>query len=304
MTQIRRISTDFKRILSAGSVASVFHFFVILLFAFGCSKSSVKAPEEMVFFEGGTIRMGAKDGPANEYPEHMVRVDPFYISENPVTVAQFRKFIEATGYETEAEKFGNSGVFDVKTGTWSLAPGADWKLPFGKNGEEAKDDHPVTQVSWNDAKAYCKWAGLRLPTEAEWEFAAKGGKDTENRFSWGSELVTQAGFQANVWQGHFPDSMRVEDGYTYTNPVGAFGATQAGLTDMGGNVWEWTGDTYDLYEGNPYAYQTNANKKVIRGGSFLCDSTVCFSYRVTARSSNTLESATFHMGFRTAMSAK
>lgn len=281
---------------------STIYLSVLLLAA--CTQSNKPVPEDMVFFEGGTITMGAEDGQINEYPVHRVTVGPFYINKNPVTVAEFREFVEETGYVTEAEQFGNSGVFDVKTGAWSLVDGADWEHPMGKQGEKAKDDHPATQVSWNDARAYCEWAGLRLPTEAEWEFAAKGGKDSKNRFSWGNELVTNAGFRANVWQGHFPDSMRVEDGYLYTSPVGAFGSTEAGLTDMGGNVWEWTGDTYDLYEGNPYPFQTDENRKVIRGGSFLCDSTVCFSYRVSARSFNTRESATFHMGFRTAMSAR
>ena len=268
----------------------------------GCTANEM--PEkEMVYFEGGPISVGSEEGEMNEYPVHRVSVDPFYISEDLVTVAEFREFVESAGYVTEAEKFGNSGVFDVETGTWSLVEGADWREPFGPDGEAAKDDHPVTQVSWNDAAAYCKWAGARLPTEMEWEYAAKGGKDSDNRFSWGNELVSQAGFKANVWQGQFPDSASVEDGYLYTSPVGQFGETGDGLSDMGGNVWEWTGDTYRLYEGNRYKIKVDENKKVIRGGSFLCDSTVCFSYRVSARSFNTRESATFHMGFRIAKDA-
>lgn len=274
--------------------------FILLLL--GCSDNDMPA-SKMVYFEGETITVGSEEGEMNESPVHQVSVDPFYISENLVTVAEFREFVEATGYVTEAEKFGNSGVFDVETGTWSLVEGANWRQPFGPDGESAKDDHPVTQVSWNDAIAYCEWAGVRLPTEMEWEFAAKGGKDSNNRFSWGDELVSQTGFEANVWQGKFPDSLSVEDGYLYTSPVGVYGKTEAGLTDMGGNVWEWTSDTYRLYEGNRYRIPMDENKKVIRGGSFLCDSTVCFSYRVSARSFNTRESATFHMGFRTARDA-
>lgn len=273
----------------------------ILLFM-GCTGNETP-DKEMVYFEGGTITVGSEEGEMNESPVHQVSVDPFYISENLVTVAEFREFVEATGYVTEAEKFGNSGVFDVETGNWSLVEGADWKQPFGPDGKAAKDDHPVTQVSWNDAVAYCEWAGVRLPTEMEWEFAAKGGNDSNNRFSWGNDLVSKAGFEANVWQGKFPDSVSVEDGYLYTSPVGVYGKTEAGLTDMGGNVWEWTSDTYRLYEGNRYRVPMDENKKVIRGGSFLCDETVCFSYRVSARSFNTHESATFHMGFRTARDA-
>jgi sulfatase modifying factor 1 len=244
--------------------------------------------------------MGADNTQPNEYPTHQVTVEAFYLGKSPVTVADFRTFVEETGYKTDAEKFSNSGVFDVQTGTWNLIDGANWRYPFGENEEKAKDNHPVTQVSWDDARAYCKWAGVRLPTEAEWEYAAK---DTENKFSWGNKLVTNAGFKANVWQGKFPDSMRVEDGYQYTSPVGAFGATKAGLTDMGGNVWEWTSSMYDLYQDNPYSFQPDEKKKVIRGGSFLCDSTVCFGYRVSARNFNSRESATVNMGFRTALNA-
>lgn len=275
----------------------------ILGFITACSTQD-QADTEMVYFEGGSVSVGSENGQMNEYPVHQASVDPFYISKNPVTVAEFREFVEATGYQTDAERFGNSGVFDVETGTWSLVEGASWKKPFGPQGELAKDDHPVTHVSWNDARAYCAWAGLRLPTEMEWEYAAKGGKDSDDRFSWGNKLVSNAGYGANVWQGHFPDSVSVEDGYLYTSPVGAFGQTKAGLSDMGGNVWEWTQDTYRLYDGNPYDLIVDSKKKVIRGGSFLCDSTVCFSYRVSARSFNTRESATFHMGFRTAKSAQ
>lgn len=277
-------------------------YIVITFLIFGaCSTKTPKKPEGMVKFEGGTITIGANNTRPNEYPAHKVRVEPFYISKSPVTVAEFREFVKETDYVTDAEKFGNSGVFDVERGTWNLVEGANWKYPFGKGTKPAADDHPVTQVSWNDARAYCEWAGVRLPTEKEWEFAAKGGKDTRNRFSWGNELLTKAGYQANVWQGSFPDSMRVEDGYKYTSPVGVFGTTEAGLTDMGGNVWEWTSDTYDLYEGNTYPFQKNVTNKVIRGGSFLCDSTVCFGYRVTARNTNSRESATVNTGFRTAM---
>lgn len=258
--------------------------------------------DQMVYFEGGTITVGSDDGEINEYPIHKAKVDPFYISTHLVTVADFQEFVEATNYRTDAEKIGNAAVFDVKTGNWKLVEDAYWKYPMGPNEEKAKAKHPVTQVSWNDAKAYSEWADVRLPTELEWEYAARSGNNSGDRFSWGDELVTETGFKANVWQGRFPDSVQVDDGYLYTSPVGEFGKTSTGLSDMGGNVWEWCANTYDLYEGNRYRVRHDPNKKVIRGGSFLCDSTACFSYRVSARSFNTRESATFHMGFRVAKS--
>lgn len=273
----------------------------MLLVTAGCGTDQ-PAHSDLVFFKGGSVTVGANDMQPNEYPAHTVSVEPFYLSKSPVTVAEFRKFVEATGYTTDAEQFGNSAVFDVQTGQWKLVDGANWRYPFGPAGQKAPPDHPVTQVSWNDARAYCEWAEVRLPTEAEWEYAARGGKNEGARFSWGNQLVTDARFQANVWQGKFPDSIAVEDGYLYTSPVGAFGETPGGLTDMGGNVWEWTADTYHLYEGNPYSFSPDPDKKVIKGGSFLCDSTVCFGYRVAARNFNARASATVNMGFRTARS--
>lgn len=259
-----------------------------------------EAPDGMVYFEGGEITIGSKEGEPNEAPEFDTTVEPFYLDKHPVTVKQFREFVEDTGYETEAEQFGNSGVFDFDTGQWQLAEGASWEYPQGKAAGKAKDDHPVTQVSWNDAKAYSDWAGRRLPSEVEWEYAAKSGENTDEQYSWGDELVQDGQYQANVWQGSFPRFFENEDGYRYTSPVGEFGETPAGLTDMGGNVWEWTGTVYQLYEGNPGNMRVDSTQKVIRGGSFLCDKDVCHSYRVTARQFNSRESATSHMGFRTA----
>ena len=261
-------------------------------------------PKDMVYFSGGKITIGSNEGEMNEYPEHQAQVKGFYISKHPVTVAEFQEFVEATGYITQAEKFGNSGVFNIDSGKWSLVEGANWRYPLGENGPKAKPDHPVTQVSWKDAKAYCKWAGKRLPTEEEWEFAARNGGASSSRYSWGNKLVSHGEYRANVWQGHFPDSASVEDGHLYTSPVGAYGQTESGLTDMGGNVWEWSATTYHLYKGNPKAVYRDPNKKVVRGGSFLCDSTVCHGYRVSARSFNTKGSATINTGFRTAMTAE
>lgn len=264
-----------------------------------CSQSSPEAPDGMVYLEGGTVTIGSETGKMNEKPAHEVEVEPFFIDAEPVTVAEFRTFVEATGYVTEAEKFGNSAVFDIEEKKWKLADGANWRYPLGETGPEAKDTHPVTHVSWNDARAYCKWAGERLPTEEEWEYAARAAQSSNERFSWGNKLVEDGTFRANVWGGKFPETIRNEDGYLYTSPVGAFGYTEAGLADMGGNVWEWTSSTYRMYDGNRYRVPVDERLKTIRGGSFLCDSTVCFGYRVTARTYNSRESAAFHMGFRT-----
>ncbi len=270
----------------------------------GCkSDETSDAPEGMIFFRGGEFRVGTEEGEANEGPPFTVQVKPFYLSKHPVTVAEFRAFIEATGYKTEAERFGNSGVFNVEIGEWYLAKGATWEFPRGPDQPKAEDNHPVTQVSWNDAQAYCQWAGKRLPAEIEWEYAASNSNSEKKLYSWGERLVEDGEYKANVWQGHFPDSVNVEDGFLYTSPVGHFGANEAGLTDMGGNVWEWCEDTYRYYEGNKTIYDEDPNQKVIRGGSFLCDEKVCHGYRVTARSFNSRESATMHMGFRIAQDA-
>lgn len=276
---------------------------LIIGFATGCTVPAEESPEDMVFFNGGTVMIGAENAMPNEAPVFKAEVKPFYIDKSPVTVAEFRQFVQETGYITEAEKFGNSAVFFPGSGRWKLIEGAHWVMPFGKDGPEAIDDHPVTQVSWNDAKAYAEWKNRRLPTEIEWEFAAKGGEDTKNIFSWGNELKENGVYKANVWQGKFPIRNLKEDGFMYTSPVGAFGKTKTGLTDMGGNVWEWTSSTYKLYEGNPKSFQVNPRQKVIRGGSFLCEKDVCYGYRVSARQFNSMESATFHMGFRTAKDA-
>lgn len=280
---------------------------MVILFGgfFACAHSSQNdIPKGMVHFEGGEIMIGADDALPNEAPSFETEVSPFLMDKSPVTVAEFRAFVEETGYRTDAEEFGNSGVMDLNTGQWVLAEGANWRTPLGTGGQQAKDDHPVTQVSWNDAQAYAEWKGRRLPTEIEWEYAAKSGKNTGSKFSWGNELMEKASFKANVWQGHFPFKNTGEDGFLFTNPVGEFGQNEAGMTDMGGNVWEWTSTTYRLYDGNTQPFIHKKENKVIRGGSFLCHKEVCYGYRVTARQFNSKESATFHMGFRTARSAE
>lgn len=254
---------------------------------------------EMVYFEGGYFLMGSENGLPNEQPAHRVKVEPFYLDKTPVTVEQFRKFTEAAGYKTEAEKFGDSGVFNLDKQTWELLPGAYWLKPFGPSGPEAADDHPVTHVSWNDALAYAKWAGKRLPAEAEWEFAARSGKNSGEKFSWGNEIAENGKYFANTWQGEI-SAPKVEDGYLFTSPVGAFGTNEAGVTDMGGNVWQWCADTYKPYPGSSDPYTEDPNVRVIRSGSFFFDQNGENSFSVSGRSMNSIETSLFNTGFRCA----
>ena len=259
----------------------------------------VEVPEGMVYVPGGVARIGSEDGPAHERPVFEVRVEPFFMDVHPVTVAQFRAFVEATGYVTQAERFGDAGVYDDRTGGWRLVRGAHWRRPLGPDGPPAPDDHPVTQVSWHDAVAYAQWVGKRLPTEVEWEHAARGARNAPGPYAWGTSLVTDGRHRANTWQGPFPGPNTLEDGFLYTSPVGAFGATELGLTDMGGNVWEWTADWFRPYVDRDRPFHPDArSEKVQRGGSFLCHESYCHGYRVSARSHSTPETALFHVGFR------
>lgn len=253
---------------------------------------------------GGRSRIGSIDGEPSEAPPFDVEVQPFFLDIHPVTVAEFRRFVDATRYVTQAERFGSSGTFEVSSGRWDLVDGANWRQPRGPAAAPAVDDHPVTQVSWNDAVAYCTWAGKRLPTEVEWEHAARSGSPTRTRYAWGDALVVDGQYLANTWQGHFPDTNTIADGYLYTSPVGRFGRTPAGLTDMGGNVWQWCEDWYRPYalRGTPYV-PNDKSEKVIRGGSFLCDPKVCHGFRVTARGHSTPETGLIHVGFRCARDA-
>jgi sulfatase modifying factor 1 len=260
--------------------------------------------ENMVSFEGGTFRMGSDQGMPNERPVHEVMVKPFRIGKYPVTVGEFRKFVQATGYKTDADRFGDSGVFDFNGQNWTLVPGANWEYPLGKQSPRAADDHPVTQVSWNDAIAYCTWLGKRLPTEAEWEFAAHCGGKSNTRFSWGNALMINGKYRANVWQGSNLQAAQGADGFKLTSPVGFYGENTCGMTDMGGNVWNWCADTYQPYPGNPEPIPLNNEVKVIRGGSFFFDQNGENSYTSTGRASNTRETSLFNMGFRCAEDAK
>ncbi len=256
----------------------------------------------MIFFEGGTFEMGSETGLPNERPTHEVNIEPFFIDKHPVTVAQFRQFIEVTGYKTEAEKFGDSGIFSIEKQSWELIPGTTWQKPFGPAGPDAEDDHPVTHVSWNDAVAYANWAGKRLPAEAEWEYAARSGKNSGNKFSWGNEVTVNGHYLANTWQGEI-NAPQTKDGYLLTSPVGIFGENEAGLTDMGGNVWQWCADSYSSYPRSTEAYRANPDIKVIRGGSFFFDQNGENSFSVSGRSMNSHETSLFNTGFRCAKNA-
>ena len=258
-------------------------------------------PEGMVFVPGGKTRIGSETGMPVERPVFWTKVDGFLMDVHPVTVGQFAAFVEATGFVTEAERFGNAGVFDYETRRWVLVDGAMWSHPLGPSAPPALEDHPVTQVSWHDAVAYATWAGKRLPTEVEWEHAARGGSNSRTRYAWGDDIVVDGAPKANIWDGKFPMHNTGEDGHLYTSPVGAYGETRLGMTDMGGNVWEWTLDWYRPYAERNESYEPNQqSEKAQRGGSFLCEPGWCHGYRVSGRSHSTPETSLFHVGFRCA----
>lgn len=286
-----------------------------------------KDRDKMVYIPGGTFQMGTedKDGfPSDgEGPIRHVKVDSFYIDSYTVTNAEFSRFIDDTAYVTDAEKFGWSFVFhlllseeakrhviqDVPgTPWWLVVEGAAWNSPEGPGSSlQGRMDHPVTHVSWNDAIAYCEWSGKRLPTEAEWEYAARGSLE-QKRYPWGDELRPDGEHYCNIWQGTFPENNTKADGYLGTAPAESFPANGYGLYNMAGNVWEWCMDWFtsenDKKGGltNPKGAATG-HSKVIRGGSYLCHDSYCNRYRVAARSANTPDSSTANMGFRCVMDA-
>lgn len=278
-------------------------FSLAVLILSGCKQAAPPPtpPPGMVYIPGGTTQIGSSEGTPQEQPVFTATVKPFFLDVHPVTVAQFREFVDATGFKTQAETFGDSATFSFKTGEWSLVSGADWQHPFGPDEPAAQDDHPVTQVSWNDAVAYCKWAGKRLPTEVEWEHAARNARNGGPKYAWGDELVVDGTYMANAWQGSFPKFNTGADGYMATSPVGVFGKSPLGLTDMGGNVWEWVDDWFRPYSarGTPFTPDKDSHK-TSRGGSFLCDPAVCHGYRVSGRSDSTPETGMCHTGFRCA----
>jgi formylglycine-generating enzyme required for sulfatase activity len=282
----------------------------------------------MVHIPGGTFQMGSEDldtFPADgEGPVREVTVGPFAIEPTCVTNAQFAAFVKATGYVTEAERFGWSYVFHLLVGPearrhlidgvvpgapwWLGVRGATWRSPEGPGSTFAtRQNHPVVHVSWHDAAAYCAWAGKRLPTEAEWELAARGGLERA-RFPWGDELTPRGKHRCNIWQGEFPTRNTAEDGYTGTAPVTAYAPNGFRLYNMAGNVWEWCNDWWSSTWHREPRPETRANPqgpptgtdKVTRGGSYLCHASYCNRYRVAARTHNTPESSTGHIGFRCA----
>lgn len=257
---------------------------------------------KMVLLPKGKFIFGNNEGLEHETPETEQEVEAFYMDAYPVTVGRFQKFVQETQYRTQSEIFGNSGVLNYETGEWELREGANWKFPLGPTYPRAKSNHPVTHVSWNDANAYCKWAGKRLPTEVEWEYAAKSAGRKQSTFWWGNETVGESEYRANTWTGVFPMNNTGEDGFLYTNPVGFYGENESGLYDMAGNVWEWCADDYGYYDQRREMelIEDSVVYKVHRGGSFLCHSSYCYGYRSTARSATSPETGLFHLGFRCA----
>jgi formylglycine-generating enzyme required for sulfatase activity len=279
-----------------------------LLLAAGCGSpreshrsapAAIPGAEEMVRLTGGKFRKGTDSGFPYEGPSRVVEVPPFSIDVHEVTNRQFARFVEATGFKTEAEKWGWSAVFDAQAGEWRKVDGADWTHPGGPASDlHGHEDEPVVQVSWNDAVAYAQWARKRLPSEAEWEFAARGGLDGAS-YPWGNELEPHGRFLANYWQGSWPNGNTGADGFLGLARVKSFPPNGYGLYDMTGNAWEWVADWFlDAPQGAASAQPAAPTEKVIRGGSFLCNDSYCVGYRVAARNKNTPDSATNNTGFR------
>ena len=307
--------------------------------------------EGMVHISAQTFLMGAndKEGRVDEYPQHKVQLADFWIDATEVTNAQFKKFVEATGYITTAEKkpdwelikkqlppgtqkppddvlVAASLVFvaqpigtglDNPAAWWTWKKGANWLHPKGPGSDlKGKDNYPVVHVSWDDAQAYCKWAGKQLPTEAQWECAARGGLQT--KYNWGDEDIEKGEPKANTWQGVFPSTNTKWDHFEGLAPIKSFAPNGYGLYDMAGNVWEWCSDwyredTYSIQVQNANSGSTKnpagpkesydpqepaAPKRVVRGGSFLCNASYCKGYRVTARMKTSPDTGLEHTGFR------
>jgi len=257
----------------------------------------------MVRIEGGEFLMGTDRGMPFEGPIHRVVLDSFWMDETEVTNAQFEKFIEATGHVTTAEELGDSGVFFPGATAWDLVKGADWRHPEGPDTSiDERMDHPVYHVSWMDANAYCEWRGGRLPSEAEYEYAARGGLD-DAAFAWGDDFNPKGEFRANTWQGYFPDHDEVKDGFPGVAPVKSFPANGYGLYDITGNVWEWTNDWFDAeyYRKSPTKNPRGPSsgvQRVQRGGSWLCSVNFCQGYRVASRMQTEPDSGLNNLGFR------
>ncbi len=301
-------------------------------------------PDEMVWIEGGAFRMGSEQFYPEERPVHRVQVDGFFIDKYLVTNADFARFVDDTGYVTVAERppdpalypgadpallvpgsmvfFPTPGPVDLRNvaNWWRWVPGASWKRPLGPGSStRGIEDHPVVHVCYDDARAFCEWAGKDLATEAEWEYAARGGLD-QARFVWGDEHMPDGKPMANTWQGRFPWENLELDGYARTSPVGAFPSNGYGLFDMAGNVWEWTDDWYRARHPDdpqkacctphnprggardqsldPHQPDVPIPRKVLKGGSHLCAPNYCFRYRPSARQPQMVDTGMCHLGFR------
>ena len=270
-----------------------------------------ESADDMVLIPAGVFRMGCDRNEGHpsdgEGPSRLVDLPAFRMDRLAVTNARFARFVAATGYVTEAERFGWSFVFagllpdDFEpTAAVAAAPwwrqvfGADWRHPHGPQSDLTGGEMlPVVHVSHTDALAFCAWAGKRLPTEAEWEKAARGGLEGR-RYAWGDEPQVDGSWQCNVWQGVFPTQNTAEDGYIGLAPADSFPPNGFGLHNMAGNAWEWTADVFSANG------QTHPDSRVMRGGSYLCHPSYCWRYRVAARSSSTADSSTGHLGFRCA----
>ena len=298
----------------------------------GADAGKSGSTENMIRMEGGCFLMGYEGPEAwredGEGPVREVRLSPFWLDATAVTNEAFAEFVDATGYVTESERFGWAYVFlgqlpkskqrklrDSQTVRglqwWYAVEGAYWKKPEGPGSTIKKRmDHPVVSVSWNDALAYARWAGKRLPTEAEWEYAARGPKE-RTLFPWGDELEPNGKHRCNVWQGDFPERNTGEDGYKWTAPVTAFQRYDGGFYNLIGTVWEWVADWFSPHWHVKASAETRVNPagpdsgtaKVMKGGSFLCHASYCNRYRLGARTSNTPDSGTTNLGFRCAMDA-
>ncbi|MHC4878930.1 MAG: formylglycine-generating enzyme family protein [Planctomycetota bacterium] len=322
------------------------------------NEPEVARPLGMVWVPGGSFAMGSNDGFPDEQPIHEVTLDGYWIDETEITVAEFKRFVDATGYRTIAERIpkredfadqltpeqiaaipeenlvAGSICFNPKFDrgafpkdrrpmpheiylVWKYEKGANWQQPDGPgSGIEDRMDHPVTHVGYDDAVAYCEWAGKRLPTEAEWEYAARGGKD-QFMYPWGNEREPGGKWMTNIWQGQWPFKNLIQDGFEKTSPVRSFEPNGFGLYDVSGNVWEWCLDWYreDYYakspKRNPFGpidsfdpIEPNVPKRVQRGGSFMCNANYCKGYRVSARMKGDVMSGTWHCGFRTVVTPK
>ncbi len=302
-------------------------------------------PPDMVWVPGGTFRMGSDRHYPEEAPAHSKSVAGFWIDRAPVTNSAFHMFVRATGHVTVAELVPKAADYPgalpnmLRAGSlvftppkhavdlrrwdqwWQFRFGANWRRPYGPRSSIAGlADHPVVHVAYRDVLAYAEWSGKELPTEAEWEFAARGGLDGSAEFAWGDEFTPDGRHLANTWQGNFPHENRVTDGYERTSPVGAFPPNGYGLYDMIGNVWEWTSDWYaPCHEGDaanaccipstprsapeatsydPTQPEISIPRKVLKGGSHLCAPNYCRRYRPAARHAQPVDTSTSHVGFR------